>query len=164
MLDDLPVDIVKQLAKFIRAQQADKSPLSRSNVLVDGAMERNAEWIALQDFPTPIVPTARAAEKERGNAMREAREARMSPPGLTKRESVPGSPVVRPRISSSKLVGVASLGEDDLFAMDGIEDGEKATAIEKDVPSPVTKARTLKELSTPSKSGAGGWKVASTPR
>ncbi|KAI0750595.1 hypothetical protein BC629DRAFT_1684927 [Irpex lacteus] len=154
MLDDLPVDIVKQLAKFIRAQQADKSPLSRSNVLVVGAMERNAEWIALQDFPIPIVPTARAAEKERASAMREAREARMSPPNLTKRESVPGSPVVRPSVSSSKLAGGASLGEDDLFAMDGI--GEKATIFEKEAPSPVPKDRVLKEPSTPSKSGAGG--------
>jgi hypothetical protein len=55
MLDDMPYALVKQLAKFARQQQLEKSPFSRSGVFVEKAMEKHAEWLKLQDIPEPIV-------------------------------------------------------------------------------------------------------------
>ncbi|KAI0091451.1 hypothetical protein BDY19DRAFT_1030603 [Irpex rosettiformis] len=160
MLDDLPVDIIKQLAKFVRDLQADKSPLSRSNILVDAAMRRNAEWVELQDFPQLIVPSLRGLEKQ----MQIGREARVSPPALARKDGVSGSPTVRPQVSFSRLnAGTASMGEDELFVMDGVE----TQLSRKELPPPSSRDEKEKDAiqtapSTPSK--AGGWKVSSTPR
>jgi inhibitor of Bruton tyrosine kinase len=59
MLDDLTPDLVDQLGCFIRRQQTGKSPISRSNVLVNKAMANHADWLALQDIPQPIVRSNR---------------------------------------------------------------------------------------------------------
>ena len=163
MLDDLPVDIIKQLSKFVREQQEDKSPLSRSNVLVDLAMQRNAGWLALQDIPQPIVPTY--SNVGLGGV---GREARISPPGMMKKEVSFGSPKVRPRVSSSKLnPGASGLGDDELFVMDGVESREQGHGHRQEPPLPLSESKEGKEKvavgpSTPNKST--GWKVASTPR
>jgi inhibitor of Bruton tyrosine kinase len=61
MLDELTSDLVNELGVYIRKQQALKSPISRTNRLVDKAMERNADWLAIQDIPQPLVRTNRLA-------------------------------------------------------------------------------------------------------
>ncbi|KAF8628076.1 hypothetical protein AX15_004107 [Amanita polypyramis BW_CC] len=55
MLDDFPHRLVKQLGAFARRKQAEKSPISRTTILVDTAIERHAGWLALQDIPERIV-------------------------------------------------------------------------------------------------------------
>jgi hypothetical protein len=59
MLDDLLPDLIDQLGDFVRAQQALKSPISRTSKLVNKAMENHADWLAMQDIPQPIVRTGR---------------------------------------------------------------------------------------------------------
>lgn len=59
MLDDLTPDLVEQLGGFVRHLQTKKSPISRSNALVNKAMETYADWLALQDIPQPIVRSNR---------------------------------------------------------------------------------------------------------
>jgi inhibitor of Bruton tyrosine kinase len=154
MLDDLPLDVIRSLAKFVRAKQGDRSPLARSGVLLDLAMSKNEEWLALQDFPAPILP------KERHTAVLSpvlrTKDPKLSPPPLTsmRPESVSSGIGIRPRLSSSKLnVGAVAPDGDELFTMDGLDCGEKDEE-KKDIVEKV-------EPSTPSK---GGWKVTSTPR
>jgi inhibitor of Bruton tyrosine kinase len=55
ILDEIPHTLVKQLAKFVRAKQMEKSPFSRSDAFVNEMMEKYAEWLAEQDVPEPIV-------------------------------------------------------------------------------------------------------------
>ena len=43
------------LATFARRKQAEKSPRSRTTTVVDAAMEKHAQWLALEDIPGPIV-------------------------------------------------------------------------------------------------------------
>ena len=72
MLEDLQFSLVKRLATYVRSLQSIKQPYTRSNELVDKAMEKHADWLALQDFPTPIV---------RSEAKRNAPDqVKMSPP------------------------------------------------------------------------------------
>jgi hypothetical protein len=59
MLDDLPPRLIKQLSVFIRTQQQEKSPVSRSLVLLDAAMAKHYDWLQLQDFAQPLVRTAK---------------------------------------------------------------------------------------------------------
>ena len=55
ILDEIPYTLVKQLAKFVRAKQMEKSPFSRSDAFVNEMMKKYAEWLAEQDIPRPIV-------------------------------------------------------------------------------------------------------------
>ncbi|KIL60845.1 hypothetical protein M378DRAFT_130290 [Amanita muscaria Koide BX008] len=59
MLDALPHRLAKQLAAFARQKQAEKSPRSRTTVLVDVAMAKHAKWLSLQDIPAPIIRLSR---------------------------------------------------------------------------------------------------------
>ena len=57
ILDEIPHSLVKQLGKFVRAKQIEKSWFSRSDAFVNGIMEKHAEWLAEQDMPKPIIRT-----------------------------------------------------------------------------------------------------------
>lgn len=57
MLDDLPMHILRQLSEFIRARQAEKLPVTRSGKMVERALQNWKDWLALQDFPQPVVPS-----------------------------------------------------------------------------------------------------------
>ncbi|KAL6301747.1 regulator of chromosome condensation 1/beta-lactamase-inhibitor protein II [Sparassis latifolia] len=114
MLDDLTPDLIRQLSVSVRQQQAQKYPMSRSNELVDKAMESYGDWLALQDVPQPIIPTHRAG------TFRDS--PKLSPPGSTKRNrgqghivSPPSSPTIRPQISRSSLNAAPDGG---VFMMD----------------------------------------------
>ncbi len=60
MLDELPSDIITNLATFMGQQQEKKSPVSRSNQQVLGALDRNAAWLREQDIPQPIIRSSKA--------------------------------------------------------------------------------------------------------
>lgn len=55
MLDDIPPDLVLQLARFAQDKQKQKAPFVRGGQLVDMAMERWKDWLEMQDVPTPFV-------------------------------------------------------------------------------------------------------------
>ncbi|OBZ74066.1 BTB/POZ domain-containing protein 1 [Grifola frondosa] len=103
MLDDLAPDLIKQLSTFVRQQQAQKYPISRSSRLIDKAMKTCGDWLALQDIPQVIVPAFRPG------ALRDS--PRISPAGAGKRAnrlslvSPPGSPMIRPQIPVRPVVG-----------------------------------------------------------
>lgn len=117
MLEDLGSDLVKQLSIFVRSAQARKYPLSRSNSIVDKAMEVWGEWLALQDIPQPIVPTSRIG------AFRDS--PKLSPPGSSKRTikrsdaSAPNSPMLRPTFSNRPVA--TGIPDDEMFMMDETE-------------------------------------------
>ncbi|KAH7891012.1 hypothetical protein F5I97DRAFT_1964416 [Phlebopus sp. FC_14] len=107
ILDDLDTRVVRKLAEHVRLQQADKSPVSRSNKLANAAMEKHKDWLVLQDIPGPVVPKMQPAHKD---------SPKISPLVPTRRRS----PLFRP----TSLPQVTKQSEDqgdELFAMDDTE-------------------------------------------
>ncbi|KAF9046893.1 hypothetical protein BDZ89DRAFT_1155147 [Hymenopellis radicata] len=107
MLDHLHPAVIKQLAKFISLMQADKSPTVRNNVLGRLALDKHADWLALQDFPAPIVRSAK--ELRRRDSMK------LSPPSPTAK-SRPSRPVKT--ASSASPILTPQVLHDDIFSMD----------------------------------------------
>lgn len=110
ILEDMDMDLIGQLAKAIQLEQAKKLHISRSNHLVDQALEKHADWLKLQDIPQPIVRSSKAIL-----APRQSPRLSPTPPAVGKPatrsppRSIPESPVNRPRRDN---VG------DDIFEMD----------------------------------------------
>lgn len=148
MLEDLAAEHIKQLSAYIRTEQARKYPVSRSTRIVDKAMETWGAWLALQDFPQPIVPTVRAS------AFRDS--PKLSPPGPSKRSarqsSVPSSPMLRPTFSARPVA--TGIPDDEVFLMDEPEAAPQAPPTPTRVPGGESPAK------PPS-----GWKpITSAPR
>ncbi|KAI0831944.1 hypothetical protein BC628DRAFT_1350666 [Trametes gibbosa] len=129
MLEDLAMEHIKQLSAFVRSEQARKYPISRSTRIVDKAMETWAEWLALQDFPQPIVPTVRSG------AFRDSQK--LSPPGPSRRankqSSAPNSPMLRPTFSTRPLT--TGIPDDEVFVMDEPEAAIQAPGTPPRTPS-----------------------------
>ncbi|KAF8316609.1 hypothetical protein DL93DRAFT_745756 [Clavulina sp. PMI_390] len=113
ILEDMHIDLVAQLAMAIQGEQAKKLNVSRSNRLVNEALEKHAEWLKLQDIPQPIIRSSKAI-------LAPKHSPRLSPTtvnvGKTPRRSpkvLPGSPPVR-ALTSTKEEGLG----DDIFDMD----------------------------------------------
>ncbi len=117
MLEDLTLDLIKQLSAFVRSAQAKKYPLSRSSRIVDKAMEAWGDWLTHQDIPQPILPTSRVG------AFRDS--PKLSPPGPSKRTtkrldaSAPNSPMLRPTFGNMPVV--TGIPDDEMFMMDETE-------------------------------------------
>lgn len=151
MLDDLPVDLIKQLSAYIRSEQEVKSPVSRSGKLTRKALETYKDWLALQDIPGPILRSSRI-ESRHG--------VKLSPPGPGRKKdkfgaglatSPPPSPAVRPQIDVRPLQPSAAAGtnEGEVFMMD---DTVPSLALDQ-----------IQRTPSSSKVG-GGWKVATAPK
>lgn len=143
MLDDLPVNLVKKLAVFVRERQLDKYPISRSTRLVDRAMDTHGAWLALQDIPQPFVPTYKigAFRDSLGKRHRKTSQFATSPPA---------SPVVRPVLAPPPPAhGLPA--DDELFVMD---DAGPSIPSQSSTPAP--------EVSAGSISAFGGWRSIST--
>ncbi|KAI0071191.1 hypothetical protein K474DRAFT_1776321 [Panus rudis PR-1116 ss-1] len=157
MLDDLPIDILKQLSNYIRERQKEKSPVSREGVLVKEAMEKFKDWVALQDFPVPIT-------KSGSHPSRVIGAARLSPPGPSrKKEKTPStSPALRPQIPALTPLPVTTqtIAEDEMFVMDESVPSLNLTSppLASGAPPPVASEGSAS--SRPS----GGWKIPSTPK
>lgn len=147
MLDDIPVALVKQLAHFTQQMQAEKSPISRSGQLVAEALEKHADWLALQDISEPIPrPNHIPLHKNSINF-------KSSPSGPSKRvnrQGNSGSPHQSPSTQPLRVIHRPS-SNDDIFTMD-----------DADVP-PAFLADNL-HLPVPKPSANPVWKAASTPR
>ncbi|OSX64580.1 hypothetical protein POSPLADRAFT_1073959 [Postia placenta MAD-698-R-SB12] len=153
MLDDMRGNLVKQLSAFIRRRQLEKYPVSRSNKLVDAAMETHRAWLALQDIPQTIVPNPRVG------ALGDRDSAKLSPPGpmrsfpLTAHAtSAPGSPLIRPEATAKPAANMPA--DDELFLMDE-PDASPVTPIPGKPP-----AISAVPADSPRKP-VGGWKATS---
>ncbi|KAK2467695.1 hypothetical protein APHAL10511_000289 [Amanita phalloides] len=135
MLDDVPHRLVKQLAVFARKKQAEKSPRSRTNALFDTLMQKYAEWLALQDFPEPIL----RLNRQEGRGVNVARKrSRLS---LSAALMEPMSGVSTP----SRAIRRPPSGED-IFIMD---DGDGPSVMGDSPPGPSNKSGVWKPRSAP---------------
>ena len=55
LLDELHEDVLLELSEVIAEKQAKKLSVARTGELVQEAMKRQKEWLALQDIPTPRI-------------------------------------------------------------------------------------------------------------
>lgn len=158
LLDDLPIDIVRQLSAFIRDQQAVKSPVSRSGILTTRAMGKYKEWVASEDFPQPVT-------KSSVHPSRITSSAKHSPPGSLKKlknirlsMSPSTSPVLRPQIIS--LVPQPpnpGVHEDEVFLMD-----ENVPSLALNQSTPMSSKLDLAEDT--SNRPTVSWKVSTVPK
>ncbi|KAF8959590.1 hypothetical protein BDZ97DRAFT_1666960 [Flammula alnicola] len=111
ILDELPYSLVKQLGKFARQRQTEKSPFSRGDDYVNEMLTKHAEWLALQDLPEPIVRKA-----GQGPLRKDASAARISPPTPNRKSA---SKVMLSAASSSPVHTLRRPPSgDDIFMMD----------------------------------------------
>ncbi|KAJ7137732.1 hypothetical protein C8R44DRAFT_766051 [Mycena epipterygia] len=137
MLDDLTPALIKQLSKFVARKQAEKSPRARSNFMMDRAMAIHGDWLALQDFPEPIIPSSRFP------ARRESLSPEPSKRRRSRTASLSNSPEIVAQASSSAI--------DDIFEMD---DTESVVLPEPSVPIDNAVAASAVPV----------WKASSAPR
>lgn len=113
ILEDMDMDLIGQLAKAIQIEQAKKLHISRSNGLINKALEKHADWLKLQDIPQPIVRSSKAILAPRQSprlsptAPAIGKPATRSPP-----RSIPESPVDRPRRDDNTGGGVFEMDEE----------------------------------------------------
>jgi hypothetical protein len=117
MLDDIPEHLIEYLAAYVRRKQHNKSPIQRSHQLVDVAMKNQAEWLALQDIPEPIIRS--------GNSGLHKHYPKMSPSNLGKgaqhQPSVIEPPTNLPIIHALPPSHTPHSAVDDIFNLDGLE-------------------------------------------
>ncbi|KAK0453137.1 hypothetical protein EV421DRAFT_1700890 [Armillaria borealis] len=123
ILDVLSPALIRQLSCFVRERQTDKSPVTRRNVLGKLAMERHAEWLSLQDFPSPIIRSNK--QLTRRDSPRLSPSSRVQPPS------------VRITWSALKPQGLsAPIGADDIFTMDDVDPVSIANLDQPNPPNP----------------------------
>ena len=146
MLDDMPYALVKQLAKFARQQQLEKSPFSRSGLFIEKAMEKHAEWLKLQDVPEPIVAFHKTGPRKETAVSR----VKLSPPGSgSNKKSV--EPVERPNPATPQRTLRRPPSGDDVFIMDEPESprAESMPLILQALPPPPTSPPVWKTATVP---------------
>ncbi|PFH48643.1 hypothetical protein AMATHDRAFT_5613 [Amanita thiersii Skay4041] len=124
MLDELPHRLIKQLGVFTRQKQAEKSPVSRTTVLLDAALVKHADWLELQDIPEPIVRLNRPLQESsaRGISNTNKKSSRVS---LASDPAIPTAPTNEnaPVTSTAQQRAIRRPPSgDDIFVMDDHED------------------------------------------
>ena len=107
LLDDMHEDVLMELCEVIGKKQLRKLWVSRSGLLVHAAMERQKDWLALQDIPTPRLRTPWKWKP---------RSPVISPSDVKARHgkvvSPTPSPVLRPVDSSAAIEEMFSMDDD----------------------------------------------------
>lgn len=111
LIEDMDFDLIGQLGKAVRTEQAKKLSVSRSSLLINQALEKHEGWLKLQDIPQPIIRSSKAILAPR-------QSPRLSPTSVTVGKAsnrpspkmIPESPKVQAKEDDS--------GGDDIFAMD----------------------------------------------
>ena len=136
MLDDLTPVLVKQLAEFVRKQQSEKYPFSRSTEMFNRAMEEHGEWLALQDIPQPTVCTSRPVLPKES--------PKPSPSSLGKKNrcssnvgSLTDSPAMRPLATIHLTPHSIDVSSDEIFIMDDADFLPASSSIPTGQPSPI---------------------------
>ncbi|TDL26497.1 hypothetical protein BD410DRAFT_522344 [Rickenella mellea] len=125
MLDDLPHDVIKNFSASLRILQAQKSPIARSDRIINKAMDTYADWLAQQDIPQPVVRAA----SNRGPIHSSPKLSPVSPGRMSRRQSLGMTAMSLPPSASSPLITPQPLARtsssnsiahntDDLFTMD----------------------------------------------
>ncbi|GJJ07428.1 hypothetical protein Clacol_001630 [Clathrus columnatus] len=73
--------LIPALSTFIRARQADFSPITRSGLAMNELMKRHADWLCLQDIPGPIVRTQLPFQEKQSPRLVPSTPAPSSKPG-----------------------------------------------------------------------------------
>ncbi|EIW84456.1 hypothetical protein CONPUDRAFT_100586 [Coniophora puteana RWD-64-598 SS2] len=116
MLDDVAHGPLRGLTEFIRKEQLDKSPVSRSEILGREAMEKHKEWVEMQDWPAPV-EEYRPVAIHRSPRMSRVSSITNTNTSAAVASAVGGSPVAQGL--GAPGVGVPGPAEEDeLFAMD----------------------------------------------
>ena len=146
MLDDMPYALVKQLAKFARQQQLEKSPFSRSGVFIEKAMEKHAEWLKLQDVPEPIVASHKAGPRKEAALSR----VKLSPPGSGSSKKCV-EPIERSNPTTPQRALRRPPSGDDVFIMDEPESprAESMPLTPQALPPPPTSPPVWKAAAVP---------------
>lgn len=155
ILEDMDMDLIAQLAKAIRVEQAKKLNVSRSNRLVDQAMKKHAEWLELQDIPQPIIRSSKAILAPKQSPRLSPTNPSVSKPLRTPRTptmSIPESPVYAPKRDDTT--------SDDIFSMD--DDSIPPLSLGSPTPTGILSAAVTKDT-PPRGSQAPAWKAPSTP-
>jgi hypothetical protein len=66
MLDDIPLDLLTQLAKYTQEKQKEKAPFVRGGVLEEGVMEKWRMWVEDLDVPIPFVRSSKPWKEKKG--------------------------------------------------------------------------------------------------
>jgi inhibitor of Bruton tyrosine kinase len=142
IINVLEPSLVKQLAHFIRRKQVEKYSFSREK-LIKQALEANADWISLQDFPIPIVRSEKQVNRKGSTA---------SIASPKKSPAMSAAPLRSSKTSDSNQI-------DDIFAMDDV--GPTAASMPPSV-SPLT----MSPVVSPShhSHGSYGWKTISSQK
>ena len=171
ILDEIPQSLVKQLAKFVRAKQVEKSPFSRSDAFVNEMMKKYAEWLAGQDVPEPIVKanalmiphtrvSAGSSLLRKGSSMEKISPSMFSriKPSITvaspSTEPTTGQPITTPQRTLRRL----PLG-DDVFVMDEM-DMTHSPSVEVGSLPPASSSTTAMSISVP----VPAWKASTSTR
>ncbi|KAF8810432.1 hypothetical protein BYT27DRAFT_7186506 [Phlegmacium glaucopus] len=173
MLDEIAYTLVKQLAKFVRAKQTEKSPFSRSDAFVNEMMEKHAEWLAEQDLPEPIVRAnamlISSARVGAGSSLLKKASfmdkispsmlGRMKPPVSMSPSTQPtvGQPITTPQQPLRR----PPLG-DDVFVMDEMDTAHSFGADLASLPSSSSAPTML--MSVPALSTPPAWKASGNTR
>lgn len=101
LLDEMDDDVLQELCNVIAKKQDIRLGVSRDGSLMDEAVGKWGDWLALQDIPQPRIRTA-----YKPRVMRSPKIEPTKP--MTRRKASP-SPVASPEIKAA---------QDDIFSMD----------------------------------------------
>jgi inhibitor of Bruton tyrosine kinase len=150
MLDDIPHVLVEQLSRFAQQKQVEKSSISRSNMLVQRALETHAEWLALQDIPSTIHRSTHLPSRK------SLTNVNLLPAGPRKR-TLPISPPQSPSIHPERTIRRPPSG-DDIFVMDDADASSSSNLDQAQPPTPSSKGSNVVAASSPI------WKAPRIPR
>jgi hypothetical protein len=66
MLDDIPPDLLTQLARYAEEKQKEKAPFVRGGVLEEGVMEKWRKWAEDLDVPIPFLRSNKPWKEKKG--------------------------------------------------------------------------------------------------
>ncbi|CCO33180.1 hypothetical protein BN14_07252 [Rhizoctonia solani AG-1 IB] len=122
-LNDVAHDIMKELAAFVRGQQAAKQPHVRSGAWIEVIMDRHREWLSQQDFPSVVVRAAAPGRQPKSSPKSSPTMGPVSPK-TPRRVSSFNLPVTPQRSATSKQPDKTPQS-DGMFTMD--EEGDEPT-------------------------------------
>ena len=169
ILDEIPHSLVKQLAKFVRTKQIEKSSFSRSDAFVNEMMEKYAGWLAEQDVPEPIIRKnalmishARASvgssSLKKGGSMEKLSPSRVKPSisvASPSTEATAGQPITAAPRHMLRHLPL----EDDVFVMDEMDTTHFPSTDVGSLP-PVSSSATAMPIAVP----VPAWKASGSTR
>ncbi len=149
MLDDLDIRVLNDLTFFVQDRQGVRLPITRSGILEQLAVEREGEWLAMQDIPVFRIRPNRPIWR--------AKSPRLSPVVVTDSKSK-GKGKAIPFAPTSQRLNRRKGGDDnEIFSMDdeNTSDTFSLPAAAVALASPAT---SLQAATSPGTPGGTPWK------